>query len=40
MADPSPVAETTDPSLVAEIKMDSCCGGRSHGEGFLKVMEV
>jgi hypothetical protein len=23
-----------------EIEMDSHCGGRSHGEGFLEVMEV
>jgi hypothetical protein len=40
MADPSPAAETIDPSPTAEIEMDSRCGGRSYGEGFLEVMEV
>jgi hypothetical protein len=40
MADPSLVAKTADPSSAAEIEMDSCCGGRSHGKGFLEVMEV
>jgi hypothetical protein len=29
-----------DPSPAAVIEMDTCCGGRSHVEGFLEVMEV
>jgi hypothetical protein len=40
MADPSLAAEMADPSPAAEIEMDSHCGGCSHGEGFLEVMEV
>jgi hypothetical protein len=39
-ADPSSAAEMADPSPTAEIEMDSRCGGRSHGEGFLEVIEV
>ena len=29
-----------DPSLAAEIEMDSRCGGCSHGVGFLQVMAL
>jgi hypothetical protein len=29
-----------DPSPAAEIEIDSRCGGRTHGVGFLEVMEV
>jgi hypothetical protein len=29
-----------EPSPAVDIEMDSRCGGSSHGEGFLEVMEV
>ena len=50
MADPVAAAQRAEPSLAvtqraepspaAEIEMDSRCGGRTHGVGFLSVMEV
>ena len=50
MADPVPAAQRAEPSLAAaqraepspaaEIEMDSHYGGRTHGVGFLLVMEV
>ena len=40
MADPVAAAQRAEPSPAAEIEMDSCCGGRTHGVGFLSVMEV
>ena len=33
-------AQRAQPSPAAEIEMDSRCGGRTHGVGFLSVMEV
>ena len=33
-------AQRAEPSPAAEIEMDSRCGGRTHGVGFLSVMEV
>ncbi len=33
-------AQRAHPSPAAEIEMDSRCGGRTHGVGFLSVMEV
>ena len=33
-------AQRAHPSPAAEIEMESRCGGRTHGVGFLSVMEV
>ena len=33
-------AQRAHPSPAAEIEMESRCGGRTHGLGFLSVMEV
>ena len=33
-------AQRAHPSPAAEIEMASRCGGRTHGVGFLSVMEV
>ena len=33
-------AQRAEPNPAAEIEMDSRCGGRTHGVGFLSVMEV
>ena len=41
MADPVAAAQRVEPILAAaKIEMDSRCGGRTHGVGFLSVMEV
>ena len=32
--------QRAEPSPAAEIEMDSRCGDRTHGVGFLSVMEV